>query len=517
MSTTADSPVRTQGRPTDPATLVELLSLQSICCADQCAYTFLDNDDKRVFITYGELDRRAKQIAAWLQRHRLEGQRALLMFHPGLDFIAAFFGCIYAGVLAVPVYPLKRNRNTVRLQAVIEDARPAVGIMSESLSDIVSAALSGVPTASGMQWVTLQQIARDGTDADWRTPQVTEEAVAFLQYTSGSTSQPKGVMVTHGNILHNQRLIREAFQTTSDDIVVGWLPPYHDMGLLGNILHPLYSGCRCVLMAPHAFLQRPAKWLEAISRFKGTISGGPNFAYDLCVQRVSSEQRAQLKLDSWRVAFNGAEPVRQETFDRFAETFSASGFQHRSFFPCYGLAEGTLMVSGGAPEAEPVIQAVSKDALELNQVVVSDGKDESSTCLVGCGRTLLGQRLVIVHPESLRECISDEIGEIWVKADRREAKAILGRCSHPAPRLRHRTQGDGIPRPPPDRPTRLAPSRGPDQDRVPTSLGAHSRGRGDSPRHVAQGRRRRCPRARDLPCNRTGRRRVRCRTDRERG
>ena len=415
MSTNADSPVRTQGRPTDPATLVELLSLQSICCTDQYAYTFLNDDDIQVSITYAELDRRAKQIAAWLQRYRLEGQRALLMFHPGLDFIAAFFGCIYAGVLAVPVYPLKRHRNTVRLQAVIEDARPAVGIMSESLSDIVSAALSGVPTASGMQWVTLQQIAQDGTDADWRTPQVTEEAVAFLQYTSGSTSLPKGVMVTHGNILHNQRLIREAFQTTSDDIVVGWLPPYHDMGLLGNILHPLYSGCRCVLMAPHAFLQRPTKWLEAISRFKGTISGGPNFAYDLCVERVSSEQRAQLELDSWRVAFNGAEPVRREALDRFAEIFSESGFRHRSFFPCYGLAEGTLMVSGGAPETEPVVQAVSKDALELNQVVVSDRKEEYSTCLVGCGRTLLGQRLIIVHPESLRECTSDEIGEVWVK------------------------------------------------------------------------------------------------------
>jgi|CXWL01.1.fsa_nt_gi amino acid adenylation domain-containing protein/non-ribosomal peptide synthase protein (TIGR01720 family) len=414
MSAIADSPACKE-KPIEPADLVELLCIRAISSADQCAYTFLNDDGKDISITYGELDRRARMIGAWLQSRRLEGLRALLMFHPGLDFIAAYFGCIYAGVFAVPVYPLKRNRNAVRLQAVIEDARPAVGIVSGSLSDTVSAALSAVPTASGMQWVTLQQIARDGADADWRKPHVTGETVAFLQYTSGSTSLPKGVVVTHGNILHNQRLIREAFQTTSDDIVVGWLPPYHDMGLLGNILHPLYSGCRCVIMAPHAFLQRPAKWLEAISRFKGTISGGPNFAYDFCVERVSLEQRAQLELGSWRVAFNGAEPVRRETLDRFTETFSASGFQRRAFFPCYGLAEGTLMVSGGVPEAEPIVQAVRKDALELSQVVVSDGTEESSTCLVGCGRALLGQRLVIINPESLRECTVDEIGEIWVK------------------------------------------------------------------------------------------------------
>lgn len=414
MSAIADSPLYKE-KPIEPADLVELLCSRSICSADQCAYTFLSDDDKDISITYGELDRRAKHIAAWLQRHRLEGERALLMFHPGLDFIAAFFGCIYANVLAVPVYPLKRNRNATRVHAVIENARPAVGLVSESLSDTVSAALSAVPTASGMQWVTLEQIAGDGTDADWRTPHVTGETVAFLQYTSGSTSLPKGVMVTHGNILHNQRLIREAFQTTSDDMVVGWLPPYHDMGLLGNILHPLYNGCGCVLMAPHAFLQRPAIWLEAISRFKGTISGGPNFAYDFCVERVSSEQHPQLNLDSWRVAFNGAEPVRPETLDRFVETFLPSGFQRRAFFPCYGLAEGTLMVSGGVPDAKPVVQAVSKGALGLNQVVLPDGTEESSASLVGCGQTILGQRLVIVHPESLRECTVNEIGEIWVK------------------------------------------------------------------------------------------------------
>ncbi|MGB4069237.1 MAG: AMP-binding protein, partial [Nitrospira sp.] len=201
MSAIADSPLYKE-KPIEPADLVELLCSRSICSADQCAYTFLSDDDKDISITYGELDRRAKHIAAWLQRHRLEGERALLMFHPGLDFIAAFFGCIYANVLAVPVYPLKRNRNATRVHAVIENARPAVGLVSESLSDTVSAALSAVPTASGMQWVTLEQIAGDGTDADWRTPHVTGETVAFLQYTSGSTSLPKGVMVTHGNILH---------------------------------------------------------------------------------------------------------------------------------------------------------------------------------------------------------------------------------------------------------------------------------------------------------------------------
>ncbi len=413
MSAITDSPAHKE-KPIEPADVIDLLCSRSIRSSDQCAYTFLSDDDKDLSITYGDLDRRAKQIGAWLQSRRLEGERALLMFQPGLDFIAAFFGCIYANVLAVPVYPLKRNRNTARLEAVIKDARPVVGLMSASSFGMGSRLIADLPTASGMRWMTLQEIEQDGADADWRKPHSSQESVAFLQYTSGSTSQPKGVMVTHGNILHNQQLITEAFQTTSDDIVVGWLPPYHDMGLLGNILHPLYSGCRCILMAPHAFLQRPGRWLEAISRFKGTISGGPNFSYDLCSERVSVEQRTHLDLASWRVAFNGAEPVRLETIDRFAKTFSVSGFQRHAFFPCYGLAEGTLMVSGGLPNAEPVVHAVSRAALEVNQVVPSKRGQESTTCLVGCGRTVQGQKLAIVQPDSFQKCAPDEIGEIWV-------------------------------------------------------------------------------------------------------
>lgn len=413
MSAVTDSPAHKE-KPIEPADVIDLLRSRSIRSRDQCAYTFLSDDDKDLSITYRDLDRRAKQIGAWLQSRRLEGERALLMFQPGLDFIAAFFGCIYANVLAVPVYPLKRKRNTARLQAVIDDARPAVGLMSASNFGMASRLIADLSTASGMRWMTLQEMEQDGADADWRKPHSIQESVAFLQYTSGSTSQPKGVMVTHGNILHNQKFITEAFQTTSDDIVVGWLPPYHDMGLLGNILHPLYSGCRCILMAPHAFLQRPGRWLEAISRFKGTISGGPNFSYDLCSERVSVEQRAHLDLASWRVAFNGAEPVRLETLDRFAKTFSVSGFQRHAFSPCYGLAEGTLMVSGGLPSAEPVVHAVSRAALEVNQVVPSHRGQESTTCLVGCGRTVQGQKLAILQPDSFQKCAPDEIGEIWV-------------------------------------------------------------------------------------------------------
>jgi amino acid adenylation domain-containing protein/non-ribosomal peptide synthase protein (TIGR01720 family) len=441
MSVITDSSTCT-GKPIEPADLVELLRSRSICSADVCAYTFLSDDDKDISITYSELDRRAKQIAAWFQRHRLEGQRALLMFHPGLEFIAAFFGCLYANVLAVPAYPQRRNRNATRLQAIIEDARPAVCLLSEPLFEIVPTLVSGLPAASGMRWMTLQQMERVGTDADWRKSEISQEAVAFLQYTSGSTSQPKGVMVTHGNILHNQRLICEAFQTTADDLVVGWLPPYHDMGLIGNILHPLYSGCRCVLMAPQTFLQRPGRWLEAISRFKGTISGGPNFAYDLCAERVSVEQRAHLNLTSWRIAFNGAEPVRPETLDRFGETFSASGFRRRAFFPCYGLAEATLMVTGGVPHVEPIVFTVRKEALEVNQVVGAHAGEESTTSLVGCGRTMLGQQLLVVHPESLQECRSDEIGEIWVKGAS-VAKGYWGREEEASRTFHARLNGTG--------------------------------------------------------------------------
>ena len=243
----------------------------------------------------------------------------------------------------------------------------------------------------------------------WQEPAlVSPDTLAFLQYTSGSTGKPKGVMVTHGNLLHNEQMIQKAFGHTSQSGVVGWLPLFHDMGLIGNVLQPLYLGIPCILMSPIAFLQKPVRWLQAISRYKATTSGGPNFAYDLCVQKITPQQLQSLDLSSWEVAFNGAEPVRAQTLERFAATFEPCGFRYSAFYPCYGMAETTLMVSGGLKTAPPILKQVEKAALEQNQVISVGGMQEEVQPIVGCGQSKL--ELAIVDPKSLSKCAVDQIG-----------------------------------------------------------------------------------------------------------
>jgi amino acid adenylation domain-containing protein len=272
--------------------------------------------------------------------------------------------------------------------------------------------------AQDSQAHSLRCVATDSIPADladlWQAPSVTGESLAFLQYTSGSTSTPKGVMVSHGNLLHNERMIKEAFQQSERSVIVGWLPLYHDMGLIGNVLQPLYLGARCILMSPVAFLQRPLRWLDAISRYKASTSGGPNFAYELCARKISLEDRATLDLSNWSTAFNGAEPVRAETLDRFTEAFKDSGFKRESFYPCYGLAEAILLVSGSMKKERPFVSSFSSAALTQNRVRNASVDSEESRQLVGCGQVLSGQRIAIVNAETLTECPQGEVGEIWV-------------------------------------------------------------------------------------------------------
>src|SRR5581483_5479630 len=233
----------------------------------------------------------------------------------------------------------------------------------------------------------------------------------FLQYTSGSTGTPKGVMLTHSNLLHNEASIYERFGHAPDSVVVSWLPTYHDMGLIGGMLQPLYGGFPCIMMAPASFIQRPLRRLQAISRYRATTSGGPNFAYDHCVRNVAPEQKAGLDLSSWGLAFNGAEPVRRETMDRFAAAFEPCGFRREAFYPCYGLAEASLIVSGGEKGIVPPVQYLDKGALERNRVAPAL---QEGVSFIGCGGTLEAQQIVIADPESGRRCAADEVGEIWV-------------------------------------------------------------------------------------------------------
>ncbi|HVG20478.1 MAG TPA: amino acid adenylation domain-containing protein, partial [Blastocatellia bacterium] len=272
--------------------------------------------------------------------------------------------------------------------------------------------LAQAPYLKGMRWLATDDVPTDMAEA-WDDPKVDADALAFLQYTSGSTTTPRGVMLSHANLLHNQRMIESALPQPEESIIVSWLPLYHDMGLIGTTLHSLYKGARCVLMSPGSFLQRPFRWLQAISRYKATTSGAPNFAYDLCCHKVKPEEMDLLDLSSWSVAFNGAEPVRAETMDLFAATFASRGFRREAFHPCYGLAEATLIVSG-KKSGGPMTREFEASRLGLNQVKEASASDRTARRLSSCGKIAPGQNVVIVNPESRTRCSRDEVGEIWI-------------------------------------------------------------------------------------------------------
>jgi acyl-CoA synthetase (AMP-forming)/AMP-acid ligase II len=401
----------------EPSSLIQILRWRALHQPDLRLYTFLaDGETDEVVITCAELDSRARAIAAVLQYADLVGERALLLYAPGLNYIAGFFGCLYAGAVAVPAYPpdpARLDRTLPRLQTMAADADATVALTTSPILSMAQFLFGQAPDLEALQWIATDTIPDQEAD-DWRKPAQTRDSLAFLQYTSGSTRIPRGVMLSHGNLLYNSNLIADAFDLTSDTVAVIWLPPYHDMGLIGGILQPAYCGVHCVLMSPLDFLQRPLRWLQAVSRYSATVSGGPDFAYGLCVRKINAEQRSELDLSSWSLAFNGAEPVRAPTLERFAEVFEPCGFRRDAFYPCYGLAEATLIVSGGSRAAPPVIQAFDETALEQDRVVVAESGDEKGRALVGCGRNLPGQRIVIVDPDTLVQCPPDQVGEIWV-------------------------------------------------------------------------------------------------------
>ncbi len=375
------------------------------------AFTFLvDGEGEESHLSYGELDRRARAIASRLQALGMAGGRVVLLFPPGLDYAAAFLGCLYAGTVAVPAYPPTGSRGLPRLRAILDDCEPKGVLTVAALRASVERQLSGEGT--GFPFVEVDGIP-DSEAEGWIEPAIAEDDLAFLQYTSGSTSVPKGVMVSHGNLVANERMIQEAFGTDESSVVVSWLPLYHDMGLIGGLLHPLWLGARCILLSPIHFLQRPARWLRAIARYGASVSGGPNFAYDLCARKIAPEDAAALDLSGWRVAFNGAEPVRAEVLDRFAGRFAGNGFRSAAFFPCYGLAEATLLVSGGrSAEAVPVLAA---DAEALARDLVLPATDEARTRrLVSCGGIPSGLEVRVVEPASSTECAPGGVGEVWV-------------------------------------------------------------------------------------------------------
>ena len=392
------------------SSIVELLKVRSAQNRDRAAYTFL-TEGESLQLTFSQLDARARAIGTALQSAMCVGGRALLLFPPGLEFITAFLGCLYSGTVAVPAYPPRKKRGLNRLAAIARDAEPDLILTTSALAPTIQTWAAQTPHHKNIR-VLPADLVPDSEAQSWRDVSVKRDALAFLQYTSGSTGSPKGVMVTHGNIIANEEMIRRAFDQSESSIIVSWLPLYHDMGLIGGVLQPLYLGASCVLMSPVAFLQRPRRWLEVIAEWRATTSGGPNFAYDLCVRKISPAECDGLDLSSWRVAFNGAEPVRNETMDRFAERFGRCGFQRSAFYPCYGLAEATLFVTGGDVEAEPRLASVSAAALQENRIV--EPSEDDGRTLVGCGRPWMDHEVLIVDPETHVPCAPGSVGEIWV-------------------------------------------------------------------------------------------------------
>ena len=383
---------------------------------DDIAFRFLvDGEDQEIAWTYAYVDMRARAIGAKLVSMGMRGQRALMLYPPGLEFVAAFFGCHYAGAIPVPAYPPKRNRNMNRIQAISDDADAKVALTEREVLERVSRMLDDSPHLKEIAWLSTKEVP-DEYAGDWVMPALSPNDIALLQYTSGSTGSPKGVMLTHRNILANCTMITEAFEMHKKSTGMSWLPTYHDMGLVGGILNPLFCGCTSTLMSPMAFLSRPVRWLRAIAKYRISVSGGPNFAYALCNEKVSEEECEGLDLSCWETAFNGAEPIRADVLEEFTRRFEKYGFRHNSHYPCYGMAETTLIVTGGRRDDPPIVLPFNGERLDQHEVVPCGFNDADKRMLVGCGRELPGERIVIVDPRTQTRPPDDHVGEIWVRS-----------------------------------------------------------------------------------------------------
>ena len=376
---------------------------------DKTAFVFLNSRlEEAETLTFGALDARARALAAVLQDRTVPGERALLVFPPGIEFVVALFGCFYARVVAVPVpAPRTANRDTQMLDRLINvaaDCRPSLILTSATLSDVLGSIAPDTPCLA-------TDMVSPMLACGWSESIPAAGELALLQYTSGSTGTPKGVKVSYANLNANLSAIHQIIGHDRNGPVISWLPHYHDMGLIGNTIYPLALGAACYTMAPSTFLQRPIRWLQAISRYRATTSGGPNFAYEHCARRITPEERAKLDLSNWEVAFNGAEPVRKGTLDSFVEAFAPQGFRRSTFLPCYGLAESTLIVAGVHRDEEPVVRLADPMGIATGMIRAAE---RDGTPLVGCGRPAPGHHIVIASPDTHTALAAGCIGEIWI-------------------------------------------------------------------------------------------------------
>ena len=393
-------------------TLTELLRYRADSQPDKMAYIFLeDGDHEAGSLTYKELDERAKSIAGKLQALGLEGERALLIYNSDLEYISAFFGCLYAGVISVPLHPPGKNKSLSRISAIAIDSDAKVILSVKDIQTELENDFSKDSFLKNVVWINTNEI-QDEFASGWKQPGINADTLAYLQYTSGSTGTPKGVMVSHKNLLHNLSIIDKCHPHNVDSVMVTWLPIFHDMGLIYGILLPFYGGYPCYFMTPQAFVQKPFRWLKAITKYKGTHNAAPNFAFELCINKITDEQKEELDLSTWTVAMNAAEPVRAETIVRFVEHFKDCGFNLNSFAPGYGLAEGTLILSTTFASDEPAMNRFDDTELEKNNTSVIS-KDNVSKIHVGHSHSIEDTRIAIVDPVTFIECKEGEVGEVW--------------------------------------------------------------------------------------------------------
>ena len=394
--------------------MVSLLLKNAEKFGEKALYIFLDDgENESLRISYSDVVNKAKAVAAELQKQGSKGDHILLLFPAGIEFVISLYGCFLAGMVAIPAYPPRRKKVDPRFMSILQDANPSFILATQQIhKDLSQLDLTDVKQDK-LNMITYEAIDVEQAD-DWIDPGVSKNDIVLLQYTSGSTGTPKGIMVSHGNMIHNLECIKQSFGFDENMIVVNWLPNFHDMGLIGNLIQPAYVGGSVVTMTPIRFIQEPLKWLKSITRYKGTCSGAPNFAYDYCVDKIPAEEAGILDLSSITVLFNGSEPVRKNTIERFHKHFKEAKFSAKQFFPCYGMAETVLIITGGDYKANPVYFNADAKAIEHNKAIQADEGAETRY-LTASGFPWMGMSVMIVNPETRQASPVGEIGEIWAK------------------------------------------------------------------------------------------------------
>ena len=402
-----------------PNNLIDVLRAHADTRPEALAYTFLqDGETVGEQLSFAQVDARARALGATLQQLTTPGDRALLLYQPGLEFVVAFMGCQYAGIVAVPSPPPNMNRaaaTLTRLSSIVGNARPAIVLTTAAQLPTLRTATRGQAVYAGVVWQASDRLDI-GRASLWTAPTQRSDALSFLQYTSGSTSAPKGVMVSHRNVTTNLAMLKETAAPSGSMNIVSWLPLFHDMGLIGMVLLGLYLGTETRLMSPLSFLKRPVRWLRAIAAHGEVISGGPNFAFDAVLRRITEADKQGLDLSGWRTAFCGAETVRAHTMARFYEAFAECGLRRDALLPCYGLAEATLVVSGRTPGRDYQLQRCDKARLEQGEAT-APAQGAAALSVVSCGSTKLDQDIAIVDPQTCVPRADGEVGEIWVRGD----------------------------------------------------------------------------------------------------